>query len=342
MSQHFLLTAAARTISLKHVLRMEEAAAWAMFCTIRWPESDGAPVCPHCACPTCWACPRSSGTPRFRCTACRRDFSPTSGTLFAFHKLPIRDYLAAVVLVCDEVKGKAALALSRDLDVQDKTAFVLAHKLREAMAAEFKGRELGGADRPVEIDGCFVGGHVRPENRKADRQDRRLAQNQSGKRQVVVVIRERALSGTSLGGTIPAVFASEDAALSFIKARVDRATTVHADESPAWNALHARFDTRRINHSVEYANDDACINQAEAYFARLRRGERGHYHRIAGVYLIRYAREAAWKQDHRRDSNGQQVHTLLLLVTRNGPSVDFCGYWQPPPSCRFVTGARAK
>ena len=52
--------------------------------------------------------PRPNGAPRFRCSACRRDFSPTSGTLFAFHKLEIRDYLAAVVIFCDEVKGKAA------------------------------------------------------------------------------------------------------------------------------------------------------------------------------------------------------------------------------------------
>src|SRR3954463_3422584 len=186
------------------------------------PLAGGAPVCPRCGCPTCWACSRPHGAPRFRCSACRRDFSPTSGTLFAFHKLEIRDYLAAVVIFCDEVKGKAALALSRDLDVQYKTAFVLAHKIREAMASEVKDLRLGGAGRDVEIDGCYVGGHVRPANRKADRKDRRLAENRSGRRQVVVVIRERALSGTSLGGTLPAVFSSEDAAASFIRSIAPR------------------------------------------------------------------------------------------------------------------------
>src|SRR3954470_21634691 len=77
MAQHFLLSAAARTVSLKQILRMEEAEAWAMFCSIRWPETEGAPVCPQCGCPTCWACPRPNGAPRFRCSACRRDFSPT-------------------------------------------------------------------------------------------------------------------------------------------------------------------------------------------------------------------------------------------------------------------------
>jgi hypothetical protein len=114
-----------------------------------------------------------------------------------------------------------------------------------------------------------------------------LAENQTGKRQVVVVIRERARAGLSLGATLPAVFASEDKAIDFIKARVDRAATVHADEAPAWNALHARFDTRRINHAVEYANDEACTNHAEAFFARARRGEIGHFHHISGVYLLR-------------------------------------------------------
>jgi transposase-like protein len=328
MAQHFLLSAAARTISLGQVLRMTDAEAEASFAALRWPETAGRPMCPSCTCPICYDCRRPTGGPRWRCKACRRDFSLTSGTLFAFHKLSLREYLAAIVLFCNEVKGKAALALSRALAVQDKTAFVLAHKIREALGLEFRERQLGGADRHVEVDGAYFGGHVRPAHRKADRQDRRLAENQTGKRQVVVVIRERARAGLSLGATLPAVFASEDKAIDFIKARVDRAATVHADEAPAWNALHARFDTRRINHAVEYANDEACTNHAEAFFARARRGEIGHFHHISGVYLLRYARELAWKEDHRRTSNGEPVRRIVALVAASRPSIDFCGYWQ--------------
>jgi hypothetical protein len=67
-----------------------------------------------------------------------------SGTLFASHKLPLRSYLAAIAIFCNEVKGKSALALSRDLGTSYKCAFVLEHKLREAMAEEMKGRTLGG------------------------------------------------------------------------------------------------------------------------------------------------------------------------------------------------------
>ena len=126
---------------------------------------------------------------RFRCRACVKDFTLTSGTLFAFHQLPLRTYLAAIVIFCNEVKGKSALALSRDLDVQYKTAFVMAHKIREAVASEMKGRDVGGEGKTVEVDGGYFGGYVKPANHVENRVDRRLAKNQNGKRKVVVVVR---------------------------------------------------------------------------------------------------------------------------------------------------------
>jgi transposase-like protein len=309
-------------LSLAKVLRMTERAAEAVFAAIRWAETEGQPVCPRCGCPTCYDCRRPNGAPRWRCKACRADFSLTSGTLFAFRKLPIRTYLAAIVIFVNEVKGKSALALSRDLDVQYKTAFVMAHKIREAMASEMKGARIGGAGRIVEIDGCHVGGHVRPENEKKDRLDRRLVENQAGTRRVVVALRERG------GPALTMVFKTEAASIDFIRSRVDRATTVHADEAADWNALHGRFETRRINHQDAFSLDGACTNAAESLFSRLRRAEIGHHHHLSGGYLDRYAREIAFREDHRRAANGEQFATVAGLVARNGPSVDFCGYWQ--------------
>ncbi|HYD69431.1 IS1595 family transposase, partial [Azospirillum sp.] len=173
MSQHFLMSAAARTVSLKQVARMTDGEARALFRKIRWPETNGALVCPYCGCPTCY---EYTTRAVFKCKACRRQFSETSGTLFAWRKLPIRDYLIAIVIFVNAVKGISALQLGRDLDVQYKTAYVMAHKLREAMAAEVRGVAPGGDGAEVEVDGCYVGGHIRPENRKEDRKDRRLAE----------------------------------------------------------------------------------------------------------------------------------------------------------------------
>ena len=199
---------------------------------------------------------------------------------------------------------------------------MLAHKLREAMAASMRRLRVGGAGDTVEIDGAYFGGHVRPENRTADRVDRRLAGNKSGKRRVVVVMRERN------GRTLPQVFAAEEAAIASVGRRIAIATVVHADKSPAWNPLRARFAVRRINHQHGYSIDGACTNGAESCFSRLRRAELGHHHHIAGPYLARYAQEAAWREDLRRVSNGEQTHGVVGLAMRNPPSVDFCGYWQ--------------
>lgn len=208
MSSHFLLSARARTLSLASVIRMTDEEAEAAFAGLRWHDTEGRPVCPGCGCETVYSCRKPDGPARWRCKACRKDFSITSGTLFAFHKLPLRTYLAATAIFINEVKGKSALALSRDLGVQYKTSFVLAHKLREAMASELKGMKLGGDGETVEVDGLYVGGYVKPANHKENRRDRRLAQNQNGKRRVVVVVRERG------GRTLPAVFKSEGQAVS--------------------------------------------------------------------------------------------------------------------------------
>jgi len=322
MAQHFLLSAGARSLSAAKTMRMSDTGVENVFLRLRWPETDGKPVCPDCGCTICYACRRPESQLRWRCKACRGDFSITSGTLFAWHKLPLRTYLLAVAGFCNEVKGKSMLAFSRELDVQYKTAFVLAHKLREAMASSVKGLQIGGEGRVAEVDGAYFGGHVRPENRAADRIDRRRAENQSGKRRVVVVMRERD------GRTLAQVFGSEEAAVPVIRQRVAHGTAVHADESPAWNPLHAKFAMQRINHQDGYSVDGACTNGAESYFSRLRRGELGHHHHIAGPYLVRYAQEAAWREDLRRVSNGEQTYGIVDLAMRSSPSVDFCGYWQ--------------
>src|SRR6202021_973901 len=322
MAQHFLLSKAAKSLSLASIFTMKDADAEMAFRRVRWANTDGEPVCPNCGGVDAYDCRRLKGAPRFRCRACVKDFSITSGTLFASHKLPLRCYLAAIAIFVNEVKGKSALALSRDLNVSYKCAFVLLHKLREAMAAELKGRVVGGEGKVAEVDGGYFGGYVKPANQKEYRRDRRYARNQNGKRKVVVVIRERG------GNTVPAVFGTESQASAFIRARVAKGTVLHADEAGSWDNLHERFEVKRINHQEAYSLDGACTNQAEEYFSRLRRAEIGIHHHIAGVYLLRYATESSWREDNRPVSNGDQVSRVAALAMKRGKSVDFTGYWQ--------------
>ena len=138
----------------------------------------------------------------------------------------LRDNLLAIAIFVNGAKGHSALQLSRDLDCQYKTAFVLAHKIREALAATDKDAKVSG---DVEIDGMYAGGYVKPANYKENRRDRRLAQNQNGKRRVVIVARERN------GKTITFVAKSEDAARSDAARTHHAGSTVYADEASHWD-----------------------------------------------------------------------------------------------------------
>jgi hypothetical protein len=88
----FLLSPAAKTLSLAQVFRMSDAEAEAMFCRVRWFATDGKPVCSHCGGLDAYDCRRPNGSPRFGCRACKKDFTVTAGRLFASHKMPLKSY----------------------------------------------------------------------------------------------------------------------------------------------------------------------------------------------------------------------------------------------------------
>ncbi|MEQ1648436.1 MAG: IS1595 family transposase [Hyphomicrobiaceae bacterium] len=316
MATHFLLTSAARSLSLRDIFKGGEDAAFATFCHLRWPENDGKPVCPKCGCLDAF---NIKTRRKFKCKGCHHQFSPTSGTIFASRKMDYVDLLAAICTVVNGAKGVSALQLARDIDCQHKTAFVMCHKLREAMAAEIAGATLEGV---VEVDGAYVGGYVKPANHKENRRDRRLAQNQTGKRRVVVIARQRK------GRIMTTVTKTEAEGVEFVKAVVSANAEVHADEASHWDALHAKFKTHRINHSEAYSKDGACTNQAESFLARLRKMVEGQHHHVSPQHLYQYAAHAAWAEDHRREDNGRLCHRALGLALAHPVSRDWKGYWQ--------------
>lgn len=314
MAQHFLYSAKARTLSLAQIFRLSDDEAYALLKNMRW--EGGEPSCPHCGSLE----PYKIATRRiFKCREreCRKQFSLTSGTIFASHKLPLRDYLAAIAIFVNGAKGVSALHLGRDLNISYKSAFVLAHKLREAMAAY----QTSTLDGIVEIDGGYFGGFVRKPNLRAERVDRRRREVKSDKRKAVVVARKRR------GRTATAVFGREGDSTGFILSRVAPTAVLHTDEGRGWDRLHDHYEMKRVNHQIGYSLM-ACTNQAESYFSRLRRAEFGTHHNIAGVYLDRYALEMAWREDHRRRANGEQFECVETLALRGRKSVAFARYWQ--------------
>jgi transposase-like protein len=277
MSQHFLLSPVAKTLSLVKVMRMSDDEAKMIFRQMRWADTEGEPVCPKCGCLENYDLATRQV---YKCKGCAKQFSITSGTIFASRKLAVRDILAAIAIFINGAKGYSALHLSRDLSVDYKTAFVLLHKLRESIGVAQAEGTLSGT---VEVDGAYFGGYVKPANERKDRKDRRKKIHQSGKRQSVIVMRERK------GRTLTYVTPNEAAGVALVAQRVEKGATVHADEASHWDKLAARFPIKRINHKEAYSKDGACTNQAESFFSRLRRAEIGTHHHIAGKYLHAYA-----------------------------------------------------
>ena len=333
MSQHFLLSAKARTLSVRRVMEMREQDAFEVFKELRWGKGD------ETACPCCGVVDKhyfQRTRRQWRCKSCEHTFSVTSGTIFAFHKLPLRVYLAAVAIYANAVKGISALQLSRDLGVQYKTAFVLAHKIRESLMEQRDDAPLSGE---VQMDGAYVNGHIRPKNKKADRIDRRLAKHQKPGKRCVFVMRQAcaALAGERQGDQIGArktltfVIKNENQAdvIHLADRFIARGSVICADESNAYDLLHGRYETRRVNHQLEYRADDGTTNNlAESYFSRFRRMQYGQVHKFGNLYLANYANEAAYREDTRRWANGAIFTDIVKKCAKTRTHHDWCGYWQ--------------
>jgi len=326
MSQHFLLSAKARTLSVRRVMELTDSEAFTVFKELRWGAGD------EVACPVCGVIGKhyfQRTRKQWRCKDCTHTFSVTSGTIFAFHKLPLRVYLAAIAIYTNAVKGISALQLSRDLGVQYKTAFVLAHKIRESLMEQ---RELDKLDGEVHMDGAYVNGHIRPKNKKSDRIDRRLAIHQKPSKRCVFVMRQKCHElAAGANKTITFVLKSENQSdvSKLADSYITKGSTICADESNAYDVLHAKFDTRRVNHSIEYRADDGTTNNlAESYFARFRRMQYGQVHKFGNLYLANYANEAAYREDTRRWPNGAIFNDIAKKCAITRTNKDWCGYWQ--------------
>jgi hypothetical protein len=244
---------------------------------------------------------------KFKCKACHHQFSVSSGTIFASHKLAFVDLLGAISLIANSAKGMSALQLARTIDVSSKTAFVLAHKLREALRAETEDLRLSGT---VEVDGAFVGGHVRPANQRSDRRS-------------VIALRERG------GRILTDVFVRESDGVAFANSRIALGSNVVTDMIARWDLLDGPFRADRIDHSESYSLGGGIhTNGAKSYFSRMRRMIRGQHHRVQSAYLRGYAAHAAWLEDHRKMSNGGLVDRLIVNGLLAPVSRNWKGYWQ--------------
>jgi transposase-like protein len=324
MAQHFLLTAEARKLSLIQLAQLSVEEADDLFASIRWEVNEGKPVCPSCG--NTGKCYIRRSRRQWKCSQCDHTFSLTSGTIFAYHKLPIKIYLLTIAIFTNAVKSLSALQLSRDLNCQYKTAWVLAHKLREGLLLN---RDETPLDGVCEMDGVYTNHYIRPANNIEDRVDRRSAATPD--KRVVLSVRQRGDLGEGAIATRTFVLKSENSFdISKIAAScIVKGSTIHTDEASGYDDLHANYEMQRVNHQIHYLSaNGACNNQSESYNSRFRRMQYGQCHHISILYLSSYANEIAYREDTRRWDNFAIFKDITLKCANSKVSNEFCGYWQ--------------
>ena len=323
--QHFLLSSSARKISVKKIASMSERDCYEYFKSIRWSSNKGNPIYPCCGSVNSHYFIETRL--QYRCKDCFHTFSVTSGTIFHSHKLDFKTMLLSIVIFTNATKSISALQLSRDLDVQYKTAWVLAHKIRESLMEHNQDDKFSGV---VEIDGVYVNGYIRPKNNINDRVDRRKVVKPN--KRVIISLRERNLKGKGSNKTKTFILKSENNTEinKIAKFHILPNSQIHTDENSAYDDLLAYYDLKRVNHQIEYSGANGeNNNQSESFNARFRRMQLGQLHRIGVLYLSNYANEIAYREDTRRLDNKTIMDDILSrCLANNSISNEFCGYWQ--------------
>ena len=267
-------------------------AAEEWFLKTRWP--DGV-TCARCGSPNVTA--RKTTTPRqWHCRVCGLDFSVKAGTLMHKSPLSFRTWATALYLLSTSLKGTSSMKLHRDLAVTQKTAWYLAHRIREAWMqppVPFSG--------PVEVDETYIGGKER--NRRPAKK-KRLGRGTVGKA-IVVGMKDR-----PSGRVAARVVASNDARTltGFVGRRTMPTAAVYTDDHPSYRGLHRH---KTVRHSVgEYVRGGVHTNGIESFWSLFKRGYTGTYHKMSPKHLDRYVGEFEGRHNVRSLDTMDQMRLL--------------------------------
>ena len=276
----------------------DSAREW--FETARWPEGRR---CPHCQSERTKVV--KSGKPMpYHCTDCREYFSVKTGTVMQSSKLPLRKWVIGIYLMSTSLKGVSSMKLHRDLGVTQKTAWMMAQKIREGW--------LGGCTGPlpsgtVETDETYIGGkrkNMPKSNRKA------LTGRGAVGKETVIGAKDRE---TKQVRARQIATADRPNVRQFVESHVAPGSTLYSDDNSAIAGVPDMLNGIRhhevVNHSVgEYVRGEAHTNGMESFWSMMKRGYQGTYHHMSAKHLQRYVTEFAGRH------NVRDLDTLKQMI----------------------------
>jgi transposase-like protein len=274
----------------------DETAAYAWFEARFWPNG---PVCPHCSETVRISKMRGKSTRIgvHKCYACRKQFTVKVGTIFEDSHAPMHLWLQAIYLLCSSKKGVSANQLHRTLGVHLKTAWFMAHRIREAMRSGSLD-PMGGAGQVVEADETYYG-NLPEENIPAtkSRGKPRSKKRFFGHKRAILSLVER--GGSVRSFHIPS--ARLENVAHIVRDNIAHESRLHTDESQLYNKVGEEFAAHEtVKHSEEeYARGDVTTNTVEGYFSVFKRGMRGIYQKCDEKHLHRYLAEFDFRYNNR-------------------------------------------
>ena len=244
-------------------------------------------VCPKCGKHHC----KMSNSGRYHCTECNHNFSCTVGTIFENSKLSLRKWFFAIYMITSNKKGVSSCQLARDLDITQKTAWHILHKIRSV----FSQNDSNALTGTVECDEMYLGG---AEDNKHKNKKTKGTQGRSTKTKKPIfgmIQRSGKLVAMAVKDT------KAETLMPIIKQFVAENTVVYTDELKSYNRLSKENYSHGVVHhnENEFVVDDIYTNTIECFWSHFKKMVFGTYHFVSKKHLQRYIDEEVYRWNTR-------------------------------------------